>query len=387
MLAGASARVGEDDDSSPSLADVLMIDGGGGFFSFRDTVGGREFVVNGSDLQEKGLEVDLKAFETRVLGDFRAIEVPEKMGWEMVRRAGSRGATSLESLRQEMHLEPLHEAVKRHLSPDLMRRLIEVFEHPDCIGSDDQLLEELRRSSDEMFDEAGEWVDGSRTEAVDETVSDAIFLAVVTLPELTDRLERSRVEEHRAAGLGLRSALTRRPETLAGLYAWLVIDRLTGLETEARSKVETFEAWRLAPLVLKSLIEAGGDPENSGRLVSLIELSLQRGWGRGRAAAQKPADLLRGFLSSDSTRQILGVHPFEGREYFSGDSLESLSDWLLLSQGVAWSASARPGDEIMKAIDNWWKTVEGVNEDARSAEYRTEMFIGRTAPVEKSRSV
>ena len=351
-----------------------------GFWAYRDLSTDREFLCHGATLGERGLEVDFAPWEHRVLAKFVRFEVPTELGHQMADRAGTRGVSSLVALRREIETGPLREALSSALEEDLLQRLMKLPGGPSQLGADDELLERLGREVDRLVRVARGH--GGQASETGDLSSQRRLLSLLTLPELASRLEISEVDEHHQAGVGLQQALERRPEVLPALYCWVLLTTLQDLAVAGEIGIETAADWSMESALLVHLINAGGEPETVGRLTSLVDLGLKSGWGRRAVVAPGPIDLQRDLMANTEVRQLLGAHHFEGCEYISGEALESLIDWRLMVETLAWSAAEGASATVPTEVGRWWQGLGRLVTEAEAASYRTDVLgVGEPVPV------
>jgi glycosidase len=351
-----------------------------GFWTYRDLSTQREFLCHGTTIGERGLEVDLAPWEHRVLANFVRFEVPMELGYQMADRAGTRGVSSLVALRRELETGPLREALSSALEEDLLQRLMKLPGGPSQLGADDEMLERLSRAVDRLVRVARG--DQQQIPEIVDPSSKRRLLSLLTLPELASRLEKSKVNEHHQAGVGLQQALERRPEVLPALFCWVLLTTLQDLAVTGELGIDTVADWNLESALLIHLINAGGEPEAAGRLTSLVDQGLQSGWGREAAAAPEPIDLQRDLMADAQVRRLLGAHDFEGCEYISGEALESLVDWRLMIETLAWSAAEGASAIVPTEVGRWWQGLGRLATEAEAAAYRTDVLgVGEPAPV------
>ena len=224
----------------------------------------------------------------------------------------------------------------------------------------DELLEELQAAVEKLAKAVG----GEETRATDR------LLALTTLPDLARRLTASKTDTYRRAGTGVQGALDRRPEVLPTLYCWVLLTLLQDCAAE-RNAIPISTDWRLESSVMPGLIAAGGEPDTVRRLLSVLRQALRTGWGRQPVAAPAALDLQRQLLADEELRQTLGVNQFEGQEYISQESLESLVDLRLLLEAQAWSAGPGKTTEVPAAVSEWWQVLHQLAADAEASAYCT----------------
>jgi glycosidase len=106
-----------------SLADGLGLSGDpGAVVVFRDTLDGMEYIRETGDLRDRGLRVELEAYGTRVLLDWREVGGEAAAEYRaLAGDLGGAGVPSVEAALAERRLRPLHDAVAILVNDALVR--------------------------------------------------------------------------------------------------------------------------------------------------------------------------------------------------------------------------------------------------------------------------
>ncbi|MDQ6794724.1 MAG: alpha-amylase family glycosyl hydrolase, partial [Chloroflexota bacterium] len=83
------------------------------FVAFRDARAGLEYLRGAGELRDRGLWLQLDAYNCHVFWDFRDIHDPAGVWRRLAGHLGGRGVPSLEDALRELELEPVHAAVRR----------------------------------------------------------------------------------------------------------------------------------------------------------------------------------------------------------------------------------------------------------------------------------
>ncbi len=356
-----SAAEGSSEEATVVDIDTALPMDRQGFWSARDAISGLEFLLESRQLTEHGLEIHLDAWGCRVLTDFQPFDLAPELATSLMDRLGSNGTRSLAALRRDLELEPVRHALAAAMNPDRLERLMEVPGGWSNLDESDDLLSDLRSSSEELLRRAGLERD---------PIADR-FLTLTKLPALARSLAASEKETFRQAGAGLLETLDRSPEILPTLYGWILLNLLQDAVAESPSS-EEIPDWRLEASVLPGLVEAGGDPEIAARLVSVLQQALRTGWGRSADPAPEAMALQRQLLSDEDLRRVLGVNQYQGQEYISREALATLIDLRLLLEAQAWSTGAETSVEVLAAVEDWWQVLDRLAADAEASAYRTD---------------
>ncbi|MGD0903325.1 MAG: alpha-amylase family glycosyl hydrolase [Terracidiphilus sp.] len=119
-------------------------------FAFRDSLTGLEYLRRARDLSERGLTLDLHAYQCHVFLDWRELRSTAEQPWDrLCDQLNGSGVASLDDALVNLELRPVHEALRLELAPALVRLLGGVAEHsralaagPSVAGKDKKIQQE-----------------------------------------------------------------------------------------------------------------------------------------------------------------------------------------------------------------------------------------------------
>ena len=313
-------------------------DAGDRWLALRDERAGLEYLRPVAEIRERGLHVELHAYETRVYLGLRDLHDRSGVWARLAARLEGRGVPSLEAALRELQLAPVHEAVRA------------VIETPSRAA--------VARVVDAVAEATG--TAGDRA---------AVVERVIAAWPAADAV---------AAGL-------EDPSQAAALRVWTLLAPL-GTLPEGAMPGPTSRAWydelRLAPVVVEGLRHRGLDEaaawwaaERVRLLVDLPVPSMVMG-----AADAVPLRLVDRWLSHPVARTFLRVNDWEGVAWFHGESLDELCAWAARLEALA-GGSKRAGapepDAVLAQIER-----AATLSDYRVDRLRDELFVPGAAEPE-----
>jgi len=135
-ISAAYADKGSGQLRQRSLWDGLGLKGGNSVVvAWRDSLTGLEYLRRGNDLAERGLTLDLHAYQCYVFLDWHELTASQEKQWDrLCDLLGGRGVPSLDEALVNMELRPVHEAFRAVLEPGLIRLLADLGEVPHVPG-------------------------------------------------------------------------------------------------------------------------------------------------------------------------------------------------------------------------------------------------------------
>ncbi|MDD8024984.1 MAG: alpha-amylase family glycosyl hydrolase [Acidobacteriota bacterium] len=305
---------------------------------FRDQTSGLEHIRNGRELCEKGLFLELHAYECRVFLDFR--EIADDGRGCLGRLAGELrggGVASLDEALRELRTRPIRNAFGELLAPGFLDGLVEIGG-----GEDSALIEEAGRQVEAKARTLAAAVNG---EMAPDSIAEASlareirrgFEAVLRLPA------GAHAPASLAAGFtGTGPEISPLGARLArySLFGWAALRALGPARASALGLDAALAAtWR----------EAAGDDFKARLAVHAVRaLAANRDWaGRAEPAGDAARRLAQRMRSDPDFRAALLVNEYQGVEYFHKESFERLLWWL---EAVAAAEESAPAGEALDLL-------------------------------------
>src|ERR1019366_4473938 len=107
----------------------------GAIIAWRDSLTGLEYLRRANDLAERGLTLQLHAYQCHVFMDWHEKYPSADWPWDkLCDQLNGRGVRSLEDALVNMEMQPLHQALRALLDQEMVRLLADMAEHPRGIG-------------------------------------------------------------------------------------------------------------------------------------------------------------------------------------------------------------------------------------------------------------
>jgi hypothetical protein len=131
-LSAAYADKGSAQLRQRRLNDGLGLGGNPGIIlAWRDSLTGLEYLRRANDLVERGLTLNLHAYQCHVFLDWHELHATAEQPWDrLCDQLNGRGVPSLEDALVNLELQPVHNAMRSLLDPGAVRLLADLAEHP-----------------------------------------------------------------------------------------------------------------------------------------------------------------------------------------------------------------------------------------------------------------
>ena len=288
-----------------TLAEALGLAEGsadGRWLAFREQRSGLEHLRSVAEIRERGLHVQLQAYESRVYWDMREVLDASGVWSRLAERLGGQGVPSLEGALRDLQLAPVHDA---------LRAAIAAPSRP-----------EIERLAGAVAEATG--VSGDVTATVDE------------------------IETHEAQA-GPEVATIADPSHAAALRTWALLAPIGSLAPGAPVG-PTSRAWfdelRFATAIADALrlegIDEAGAWQATERIRLLLDLPLPSSTG-GDSDQDRARHLVDAWIADPMVRSFIRVNAWDGAEWFHRESFDELLVWMDRLERVTSGATSQTG--------------------------------------------
>jgi glycosidase len=417
------------------LSEGLGLSGDSGvILAWRDSLTGLEYLRRAGDLVERGLTLDLHAYQCHVFMDWRELRAAAGQPWNrLCDLLNGRGVPSLEDALMNLELQPVHDALRSLLDPGTVRLLADLAEHPRGVAAQGR---KVKRERTEFFELAWGRCEAFLREAQAACQSHIGGHKLPTVQPTDPALLSSVFRERLRAAMRIPAveAFFPAPWTVAArrvlpspspqltatamwgpVLAWCVLDVLAesiDAENPAPVALDLFDRLRLREPFARAFDALGFEGEAGWRAAARIKVVLLSGAGVGEPAqartevsadapdaeneptvaeptsaepiAPEPAAaagaedsderiaLAPGLWLDPDVRWLTGVHEAEGHTYLVREPYEELLWWLLMPSLLRLAGETAPSHAAAEQLS---RTVEEALATADAAEYRVDALL------------
>ena len=379
----------------------------GTFVAYRDQAGGLEYLQRSADVRERGLRVELEAYQRLVLLDVRELRDGTAGLWSrLADRLAGGGVPSLEDALRELAFEPVYAPLGSLLGATLAELIargsaVDAVRLESALGRVADALREVAGVSGEPAEYVSvaaarvgaltRLITGHREAAVGHRPAAGATSGSTPAPKPTDA---AAAIAHAPAQVAPSEAVDPAfgdPGHRAVLVGWAALEPLGRLAPGTLAGA-TSRAWfdelRLAPVIAGAFRYAGLDEAGAwaaaDRIRSLLAVPRPSNVD-GRSATERSRHLVEAWLAHPDVRPLMRVNTWEGVDWFGRDEWRELLDWVLLLDILdaesAGSGKAAPTRE--RAVAESSAVVERLLEAGESSGYRLdrlrELTIGGSA--------
>src|SRR5262249_30121761 len=341
------------------------------FAAYRDALSGLEYIHGSRELAERGLEVELHAYQTQVFLDWRDLHEDASHPWRrLCDSLAARGVPSLDDALKMLLLQHVHDALRAVMDPALAEELANARPAHPGDGSQPS-LETARSRARLLLAEVDRYLAGGPTEGSDAEQCDAAL-------ELFGKRLRAALQ----LDMTYRTAGKFWPLAANGMPFSDGANRANALALASKSAWSAVLAW--CALEAIGAIGAMHDPENPnpaaaglfdalrlrGPLAAAFAAQGLAGDEEWRAAARLRASFahsrqLRGpqpWIDDPDVAWAIGLHEHEGGRYLVKEHLERLLWWMALRELLDIAGMPRLEQERLALVE------EAISDRMKAAE-------------------
>ncbi|HEY6308695.1 MAG TPA: alpha-amylase family glycosyl hydrolase [Candidatus Angelobacter sp.] len=343
------------------------------YAAYRDAFSGLEYLHRARDLAERGLNLELRAYQTNVFLDWRDLRDDPAHPWgELCDQLAGRGVPSLEDALKDLQLKPIHEALHDVVDPALAEALADcatMKEGPERSSRELAVLETIRHRGAALLEETVRYAanDAGQSAGIS-TGRDRHRNASLAQDLLLDRLGAALRLPALYKKAGARWPADARtvlplgdggqPEPLAAwraLLAWCALEaaaRLHSPDDTSATATQLFDALRLRAPLAKAFAEPGVPEEEHWRTAARLRASL---------AHPSPGETPLRWIHDPDVAWLIGVHQHEGVSYLVKEYFERWLWWMALPMLLDLASARKPDldrfDLMRKAISERMQAV------------------------------
>jgi glycosidase len=341
--------------------------------AYRDAFTGLEYLHRAGDVADRGLNLELRAYQTNVFLDWRDLRDDRDHPWsDLCDRLGGRGVSSLEDALRDLQLKPVHEALHALVDPVLAETLAvcaAMREGPERAERASAAIEKACNRAGVLLAEIERYAAGSvgqaagiaagpgwhGNESLAQTELAHRLEEAIRLPALYRRAHtRWPTDAHAVLPLGGRAG----PPS-AGVWrtvlAWCALEAAAHLQRPddpGFAAARLFDALRLRGPLAQAFAAPDVPAEEHWRAAARLRASFALS-----ARSTAPYN----WVHDPDVAWLIGVHPHEGANYVVKEHLERLLWWMVLPALLKIAGDPKPDPETLdllkEAVDEHMRAV------------------------------
>jgi hypothetical protein len=343
------------------------------FVAFRDSFTGQEYLQRARDVAERGMHLELHAYQCHVFLDWRDICDRDGRPWgALCDMLAGQGVSSLDDALRQLELQPVHEAIRALLDPALVAEFAE-YAGPAEPGKIKrpaaELVQEASRRARRFVEEARHFASSAGGEAVGlgparqwqgqmEAVIGELcehLEAVLRIPKLEHYFSQPWPEEARfvlpTAGADPKAVLP----VWGTVLAWCAVHalgRLSDAKEAETAPVRLFDSMHLREAIADAVARLGLKDEERWRAAARIRAALAHaGWAPGAEPVPRRSTALFSWVHDPDVAWVIGVHEWDSVRYFVKEPYERLLWWMAMPALLLLAKKPQPDQEKIRVLE------------------------------------
>jgi hypothetical protein len=375
----------------------------------RDSLTCLHYLRRASDLAERGLTLDLHAYQCHVFLDWRELISTAEQPWDrLCDHLNGRGVANLDDALINLELQPVHDALRALLDSGLVRIFADLAEHPRTldVGVNKKIEAERAQHFEDAWARCESFLRGSQKAYLARARNVASGVQPSN-PSLLRAAYRTRLRA--AMHIPAIEALFPAPWTVAArcmlpnpspqltatamwgpVLGWCALELLAesiDAENPERVALDLFDRLRLREPFAQAFTALGFEGEEGWRVAARVKVGLLAWAGVGKpeepivateteAVTGERIALSPALWLDPDVRWLCGVHEAEGHDYLVRESYEELLWWLLMPSLLRLAGETAPSKVAANraAVRTMNRTIDEALAAAAAAGYRVDLL-------------
>lgn len=396
------------------------------FSIFRDSVSGLEYIRKSATLWQKGMYIELGAYKYQVYLNFREVQDDDSGQYARLHDSlKGQGVPSIDEALQEIHLQPLHQALREVLDA---KRIAACWEAPSEVEPKTETAKsKVKSAKAETTAELSpllqtekcyrSFLEVARQYAGFETSADVVaretfreLAAIIDLDaaKLKKRYAVAKSRKSTAALKFLGNIISDGPESREILTLWTMFHRIGDLDTPESSASRSrglLDEWLLHKIMRRYLRKTNVAPEKIEPVISTVKLLIaHQDWYQPEGPKTTlPYRLLEDLLNDTEAQRTMDINRFNGTIWFNKEAFRSATAWLFAiailkptlvkskkstgKKGKSVKKQAGKKEAIAQMIIDVHAIIEKWYKAEVNSEYKVEQLLAALKPKKKKRAV
>ena len=374
---------------------------------FYDLISGLEYIRNSKELHERGLYVELQAYQYHVFVNFRQVVDSEWRPYtQLAAFLNGRGVPNIEEAQKELLLQPLHQPFKEIANATMFRWIVEQTVKRNAPDGTSYLtaleevdikmhrwLSEVKQLAQGKEDEnrVAEGIKGKLAVMLRLPVFDQLWKATdPTLNDALDYLDLSAKEP--SNGKNLASGDFR---AWGILLSWLLTHATglcyTSVKVEANELSRAWiDEWLLGKVLQNTLVDLDIDGYSAGKMIDLVcVLVAHHNWwqdltppkGKTKTKTAHTAfRLLQTWLNDDDFQVYIGMNRYNEIVWFNKEAFEDIVWWLYVIaiveiQAAAEQSKRKSTARVAEQINACYAVIQALLAAEAQSEYQIDRLL------------
>jgi len=365
-----------------NLCDGLGLRADEGYFVvFRDYASGLEYIRNSQELWEKGLYVELHAYQRSVFLDWREVRDGSGLYARLAADLNGRGVPGIDEALRELMLEPVLAPFRELVNPGMFRWVLDNRVSDPQGRVNPAVLDETEQKMLDLLRGAKRFAGGTGDQAALAMAARQELEALLQVPTVPSQFP-SRSRKYSEARAYLQKNLENK-ELWGTLLGWLCVHSLgqiVGAGDAAQQSRTWIDEWLFGKVIAETLRGLGLDDAATWHAVTAIKILTAH---PRVLETRHTVELLESLLSDDAVQQFLRVNRWDGVLWFNQEMFEQLLAWMFASAVVEICAQPRrEKTAVAKEVLARFEMVDKLQRSEAESKFQIEALLAAARQID-----
>jgi glycosidase len=302
------------------------------FCTFIDSNTGLEYIRSSREIFEKGLYLNLHAYQTHVFLNIREIQDDEYGSYARLNSyLNGQGIPSLNETLTDLFLQPIQNPFKEIANPGFFKFVLEQKELSVSEDLKSEILKQMDQKISELLHGIGSFANANQNSEVIKAEIQQRLSTFLSLNNIAERNPFPTSKNFLTLVENAKSGFMENPDRWPVLLGWLVIHNLgkaTGNEDFAVSSLSWFEEWHFDKTLREAYVAMGYDQKGADWMIDTIRMLISVQTWVEQAVRQPLDNLLKNWIANPEIQHFLGLNQYEDNLWFNHERFTQFLWWL-----------------------------------------------------------
>jgi len=342
------------------------------FTIFKDHINSLEYIRSSKDLFEKGMYIEMGAFQYHVFWEFREVQDNE---WHHYSQLHSylegRGVPNIDIALKELFLQPIHEKLGDIFNADIIQQFYKVASDKKSTKIQKEFLTVIKLKMMNLLQEVRKF---SGSTCDEKQLANEIVNIIEASFELTNKKSKN-VQILNFFKNSFENDLF----SLSTLFGYIIVHRLGKLlseedfETQSRS---WFDDWLFSKIFDPVFADLDYNEQNTQQAIALIKILItNQNWCETEKKEYRPYRTLKKLLSDQDIQQFIQVNRYQGVLWFNKEAFETLLDWFFVISILYCYSKEIIEEKISDEISERYQIIQTIRKAEQKSDFRIDRLL------------
>ncbi|MFX0123986.1 MAG: alpha-amylase family glycosyl hydrolase [Candidatus Hodarchaeota archaeon] len=345
---------------------------------FREHVRGLEYIRCSKEIHEKGLFLELEAYQSAVFLDFREIQDSEAQHFALLHDfLGGKGVDNIDETLQGLIYHSLHKEFKELVNKPVFEEIVEVLHSSDS-KKFDKILEKIHLKLPILLKEVVKY---SSSETTDSDLINAIISKLNILIQLKESVNQLSLSSDISGEFYeyFNENLPSNSEWYI-ILSWMFVHLLGKIvdpiryELQSRSWIDEWGLGRIIEWTIKDFYEEPKSVYDDLILVKILT-SHQNWFMLDPKSEHQAVEIMRRLMSDLEVQSYVQTNRYQNILWFNQEAFENLVRWLFIISMINIASDLKYEKDLTKELERVFRISDQWLRSAKTSNYQVEKLF------------